>query len=750
MNMKKWISAAVALMLCVVFAAVAAAEVSGINIMSVRPVENAPQMFFEVRAQDSTGTGVRVQQQDFRFTAGEDNVELMATPLSGGNQGHIIVVDTSLYYYGNDVIKISNIRDIVLAYLSRLSSEERVMFVLATDAKQPTCTQYMTLESAREFARGIAFGKEKSAKINSAIYQAFQYAVAPDQSAPMFNSVFVVADPDLASNSGDDRNLGECMQLRASSGRNFDVAVAVLYREAFLKGTNDTRRKALNDGFAKYEEFARQCGGEYIRISQTNDGVATDDLHERLSQWLYTTNSFLVDFSPLSGHVPLEPQMQKVTVAVSCKDAGGNALRSVEVELDTALLPPPAVTPEPTPSEPTPTPAPTPIVHMGIGQSDSAAMQAIYALRELNYLTKSSIKEFDNECFLAYIAFCEVNGIDPKDGIYEDTYELLTKGSPIPAATTTPAPTATPEPTIPPEGFAINDQDTESNGGYIAQMQAILKALNCYEEGAVSNVGRLDQATVDAVNKYCEAFNWHNDHPNGVIKTVCSDILTYGPSRQPLVPKEPTAQEKVKAFLAGSTLIANYAVPNMALVGACFALVIIIFLVLILRKPGKSSKEDKKASDQHQMQKKTEGGQSSGKSGMSSGSGSFDDEDGSTVPSHAYKYVMLEIDFAGTVTNTEISLKENADFAVGRKDSRNVNPELEPQLALDAADKRVSRGKHGVFRYKNGNVYIHDASRYHDMTVNGLPVAGREGRDGVVIESGDEIILGQHRIKVTF
>lgn len=731
MSAKRWLSA-VALVLLVLIGVSASADVSGINVISAVPVSDAPAMYFEVRALDSKGTGLRMQRQDFHFTAGEVGIELTANAVPSGNQGHIIVVDTSLYYYGNKNIKIENIRDIIGTYLSRLSSDERVMFVLASDATHPTCTNYMTLQHAREYADGIVFSQDKSSKINSAIYEAFGYAISPAQEAPLFNTVFIVADPDLENNQDMDHTLNECVQLRASSGHNFDVAVATIRRENFLKDTSDARRKAINQGFSKYRDFASQCGGQYLEIPQDNNGVDTDDIHVHLSQWLYSTQYYSVDFSPLSGHLLTDPQVQSVKISVSCE----GAVRTIDVQLDTSLLPEPEVTPTPTVNVPTPTPAPTPVVV--VGQTDSMAMQAIYALNQLNYLNKTNVREFDNDCFIAYIDFCRNNGIDPRDGIYEETYHLMLEGEAVAAAVATPQPTATPEPTIPPEGYSINAQDTETSGDYIARMQAILKNLNCYKDEAFSNVGRLDQATVDAVNTYCEAFNWRNDHANGVSKEICLEILTNGSKLNPLEKEKPTFQEKAKAFLAAQTQVLQYAVPNWILIAACFVLVIVIAVICIVFSSDKKKQNDDDPTPQTQEEGNTPASQPGTKPAAQ-------DDESPTVSPFANRTVRMEIRYAGECCFEEITLEDGKPFTIGRRGS---GQQENPDLVLDSADKSVSRGRHAVLLYRNDQIYLSDASRYHNTMINGMTVFEHEGRDGVPVNSGDEIMISSHRIQI--
>lgn len=836
----KWLTA-VALIL--IFAwSVCAADVSGISIMSVRQETSAPQMYFEVRALDSTGVGVRAQSGDFRFTAGEEQVELAAQQISNNNLGHIIVVDTSLYYYGSQYIKAEHIQEIVSAYLSRLSADERIMFVLTTDAAQPTCTNYMTLENAKQYVQGITLTQEMSARINGAIYEAFRYAIAPAQGAPMFNTVFIVADPDLENNNDTEHSLSECVQLRANSGVAFDAAVAVPHREQYLSATNASRRKNLESGFAAFEQFAQQIGGKYIQLEQTNKGVETEELHVLLSQWLYTTSHYAVDFSALAGKVPLDPQVQKVPVSVTCQGAGGNAVRTVEVALDTALLPQAEVTPTPDPDV---TPAPTPVV--AVGQTDATAMQAIYALSQLNYLEKTGYDEFDNSCFLAYIDFCSNNGVDPRDGIYAETYELLLSGKAVGAAIVTPEPTATPEPTptpvptvppegysindmdtegsggfiaqiqfllkslncyeedavssvgrldqatvdavnrfcqaynwrndrmdgiskqiadeilangsklnpiaeetpvptpeptVPPEGYTINDSDTEGSGGFIASMQSILKNLNCYEEGALSNVGRLDEATINAVNRYCAAFNWRNDHVDGVSKQIVDEILANGEKREPLAPVEPTLQEKAWAFLTREIQVGSVSFEMWIPVAVCVVLFFVIVTIVVLMSGGKKKAKDKPESDSGRTAAQNDAPPASPPQPVvpAARHGGDDEDDGTDDP-YFKKFITLYITFAGQSRTEEIELNGKEAYTIGRKGCN---------LTLDSADKEASR-HHAELVYKNDQVYVRDLSSYGNTSINGMRVRSRADAgsvDGAIVNNGDVIQVSNHMITI--
>lgn len=797
--------------------ALAQADASGISVVRTVEMENQAALLMEVRLKDNAGRGMRATQQSFRFT-GPEGIELPATPAGTGNNGYIVVVDTSMYYYGNKSVKIEHIRDMANAYLSRLGSDARVMFVLASDAQVPTCTTYMTADQARDYVSGITMGTDNSANISTAIYNAFCFAQAPAADAPQFNSVFIIADPDQESNQGDSYTLADCADLYAQGGQEFDVVVALPYREQFFKNATDARRQQLNNGIGMLENLARQCGGTLVEVPQTNQGVSTEALHEELTWHLETSSAFLVDLTPLAGHIPTEPQIQSTDVTVT----SGSISRSVTCRVDTALLPEPESTPEVTPevtealptpvvvreqkddtamqavfalrqlgyleknsvdsfdndcylaylefckvngvdprdgiyadtlalmnsdkalpkpqitAAPTDTPTPTPVV--GLGQSGGEASTAISRLRKLNYLTAEGVTAFDDRCFEAYIAFCDANGLDPRDGIYEDGLALLKSNDAVAAPAITATPTATPVPTVPPEGYAINAQDTEDSGGYIAKVQTILKNLNCYGEES-ANVGRLDQATVDAINRYCEAFNWRNDHPNGVSGAIVNEILTNGEKLKPLETPQPTLQERIRAFLMSGVQLGDLAIPNWALV--ILGVVLVILLAVVLIVTGRSRK-----ADQPQQQRPVQQ-HAAGQAAETAGGMPVTPDTEMTVGTGFLRYLTLEISYAGQVqTLKDVMLSEGRELTFGRRDAKGCIPD--PDIVLDSADKSLSRGRHAVLRLHEGSVYLQDESSFHNTTVHSITVYDHEQQYGVLLSSGDEITMSAHTVRVSW
>jgi len=825
----------------------AIAQASGVSIRGVHPCTGEPVMYFEVRALDSAGRGVHVNKSDLRFTAGKDDVALKLGEVPSGNTGHIIVVDTSLYYFGTKYIKEENIRDIISMYLSRVNASDRVMFVLATEG-QPEVISYRSVSDARNYVQNITLKPTASAKIKSAIYTAFQYAANPSTGNPAFNSVFIVADPDLQSNDDNEHSLNDSVTLRSESGRNFDVVVAVPYRQSFVEGTSEQRRTTLQSGFAEFSVFTGDVGGAYVQLLQSgndvNNKIETEPLRTALSDRIGTSNYYAVDFSPLAGMFEEEDEQDEENpfrpVEVSITYDG--SVTKAQLMLNTALLPEPQHTPTPTPNpdptptpeptpvvrpgqgdtlamqaihalnklnylhktdfetfdnecyiayvdfclnngidprdgiytaaydlllsgnavadvtptpEPTPTPAPTPLV--GVGQADATAMKAVHALYKLNYLTSTSFETFDNECFIAYMEFCDKNGIDPRDGIYEKGYGLLISDQAIGITRATPVPTATPEPTIPPEGYSINDVDTEHSGGYIAQIQAILKSLNCYTDTVDTNVGRMDQSTIDAINLYCTTYNWRNDRVDGVTKSICLEILTSGPNLVPRATPKPTLREKSISFLTRDIRFLGLRLKMWVPALLCVVLVFLILVLLVLFRGGKKppvnrveptpplSGNPSVTPPVSPIKPADPAAQAANPPGwpQPQAAESFDFGDGETTTSGYFgKPVELRIENRGSVDHREVELGEGRPFVIGRKE--------DCDLTLVSQDKAISR-KHALLIYQNDQVYLRDVSTYHNTLLNGMKTHTSD-RDnmGTLLTNGDVISIGTYRITISW
>lgn len=725
--MKKMVCRVLAILLVLVcLCSVACAKISGVNILGIRMSEDEPVMYVELRALDSTGESAKSQYITVRLYGGEEQIELQLEPMIAEASGHIIVIDTSVYYYDTGKVKADDVRSIVSEYLSRLSGEERVQFILAGETT--TVEDYMSIGEAKAYLNRIEFGKQSSACINNAIYEAFQHAISPAQNAPIFNSVFIVADPDIKNNSNDSRTLDEPVALRDTAGLMFDVAVAVPRREVYLSDAPEDRRRAISEGLEKYKAFCTKIGGRYIPVPQDDGGITARGLHEALTGWTDTVMRYQVDYSALAGYVPVQESVQQVPLTVRCSAAGYTAEISCNIAIQPKLLPEPNWTPEPLPSSSTPTPAPTPVIWLE--QKDEKAVRVIHELHKLGYLSKSSYSSFNSECMSAYYTFCEINAIDPRDGIYEDTLELILSGTALPMPTPEPDVTPTPAPTLPSTGLRINDQDTQDSS-FISQLQQVLTALNCYLPGTKATPGRMDQATLDAVNRYCDGYNWRNDYADGVDARLCKQIIEQSKDLTPLPDLEPTLQETLQEFLQRELKIGGMKVEMWIPVAACGALLMLIVILAVLLGGRKERKaKTAMAAPAVGSAANTDISEKMGRS----------EEDVENVSVTADQYVKIKlyvtIEYNGNTRSETLELGDKPPCTIGRK---------ECQLMTYTGDESISR-KHAELKYKNGHVYVRDTSTYHNTTLNGLKV--RTDGDGTMINNGDKLQLSRHIITI--
>ena len=333
----------------------------------------------------------------------------------------------------------------------------------------------------------------------------------------------------------------------------------------------------------------------------------------------------------------------------------------------------------------------------------------------------------------------------------------------------TPEPTATPLPTVPPEGYTLNDTDTEHSGGFIAQIQTILKNLNCYENDATANVGRMDQATIDAINLYCATYNWRNDRVDGVSKSICQEILTSGPNLVPRAEPEPTAKEKLMNFLMSDVPLFGYQFKMWMPALLCVVLVFIILVLLVVFSGGKDEnagakkEKNKKGKQEDPIPPPVPQLRIHGQSVPAPNpapnpaprpapnptqpphrrtpvSDSFDTE--STSTGYFGKPIELRVEYNGRVETSSAELLEGRAFIIGRKD--------DCDLILSATDKELSRA-HAQLIYQDDQIFLHDLSTYHKTSLNGMKVFGNDhnGR-GLQVSNGDVIVAGSHRITITW
>ena len=212
--------------------------------------------------------------------------------------------------------------------------------------------------------------------------------------------------------------------------------------------------------------------------------------------------------------------------------------------------------------------------------------------------------------------------------------------------------------------------------------------------------------------------------------------MTNGPKLNPLEEKELTVQQRLKVFVAGNTQIMQVAVPNWILIAVCVVLLIGIAVIMILGRPGKPEEEARQTNSAIREPDRPED--------HTLPADDFGDE--ATVSIYAKKAVQMEIRYEGEVRREEIVLAEGVPFTIGRMDNRGAVSA--PNLVLNAADRSVSRGCHAVLLYKNDQIYLSDSSKYHNTTLNGITVFGREGKDGLPVGNGDEIKVSNHVILI--
>lgn len=336
--MKTKLYAGLALVLCVMCLFTGAfAQQPGLELIRMHSSPDSTRLQLGVKLYGDEGTTVPADLNCLRVQAGDSGTALYPSAMSGQHAGHIIVVDTSLYYYGSNYVTGRNIQDIVKAYLSRVPYDQRVMFVLA-DASDASATGYMTASDATSFADTIKLGNNKSSCIYKAIRMAFDAAITPAADAPLFNSVFIVADPDQASNDNDGHSLGESEMLHQFSPIHPEVLLTVPYREKYVQNTGDRQREELLSSVEGFRSFCEKVGGTYVSTPQSSDGVDTAPLHNALNDWMGAAMYFELDYSQLSGYVTAGAGMQNLPLHLTYDDDRKYAQTTLTAEINTGLL----------------------------------------------------------------------------------------------------------------------------------------------------------------------------------------------------------------------------------------------------------------------------------------------------------------------------------------------------------------------------------------------------------------------------
>ena len=264
----------------------------------------------------------------------------------------------------------------------------------------------------------------------------------------------------------------------------------------------------------------------------------------------------------------------------------------------------------------------------------------------------------------------------------------------------------------------------------------MLKTLNCYDEGVSTNVGRMDQATVDAVARYCEHYNWRNDRPDGVTKLVCLEIITNGPNMTPLEPQTPGMREKLLAFLTRYLTIGSLTLKMWIPVAVCVVLLFVIVILMVVLG-GRSKEKPAPAEDP------TPSPSFQAVTSVASGNVPYTptpvmtaDDVEETMQPYFSKLITITVQYAGRTRTEEAELKENPPYTIGRKDC---------QLLLDGADSSASR-KQAELYVKDNQVYVRDKSSYQNTYINGRKV--RSGPEGTVVSNGDRLQLSEHTVTI--
>lgn len=334
--MKRRQCAGLALLMCIVclFAGSFAQELASMMLVGVHAETDAARVQLGIRLLDSEGCAFPAKADEVTVYANDQSVRLPVQPVQ--SQGHLIVVDTSRYYYGRDYVTDQNIRDLIAAYLARVPSGQPVRFILAQETDSFVTDRFSVTEAAR-FASTLTLGRYSSSCINAAVGQAFDMAIRPEDGMPPFNSIFIIADPDQESNAYDGHGLDKAVAACEYSGAHPPVLLAVPYRESFLKNAGSSKREALQQSFEAYRTFCRTVGGTYAEIPQASSSIDTAALERVLDSWMDAALYLTVDCSPLAGSIS-GSGLQQVPLQVLYDDGRMQTKLTVSASVNTDLL----------------------------------------------------------------------------------------------------------------------------------------------------------------------------------------------------------------------------------------------------------------------------------------------------------------------------------------------------------------------------------------------------------------------------
>lgn len=365
---------------------------------------------------------------DFTGTVdGSDEIPVKASALSSTKIGHIIVVDTSLPYCNttnNSWLTYDNAYLLILQkYLSSISNSELVRFIIAGSGNTYTETDWMMNNQAQDYIRNSIKLQTEAGEtgIINALDLAFKEANQYTSGEPLFKNVFAVMDAANASN------------LPRGSG-TFPFFLATISQT----GTEVTDRKtqALSANFDAYQSFAAANNGVYICLDHTGKGALDcSSLTTFVTQTLNNLQYYVIDLSDTYTLIDYSKSSHTFSIIAASSDG------ERQVNTLTADVVPPS--PEPTPVAETPAPVITPVVARE--GNDSNALRVINRLWELYYLEERT-NSFDDTCRYAFMEFCRNNGLEEKDEVDAEAFDLLMNGQVLPKATVTPSPTPSPTP----------------------------------------------------------------------------------------------------------------------------------------------------------------------------------------------------------------------------------------------------------------------------------------------------------------
>lgn len=422
--MKKLISCIVALILLVLCTAGALADGNGTIVDYWTDMSNL--------------TVYAAIRQSYRCTLdfsgavdGSDEVPVKASALPSAKIGHIIVVDTRQPYcntVNNAWLTYENAyQQILQKYLSSISNNELVRFIIAGAGTSYTETDWMMNNQAQDYVRSSIKLQTEAGETGAvtALNLAFKEAEQYTEGQPLFKNVFAVMDVASANSS-----------LPMGSG-TFPLFVATIAQSG--TEVTDKKTQANSGNYEAYQSFAAANNGVYICLEHTGKGTLDcSSLTTQVTQTLNNLQYYVIDLS--NTHRLIDYSKQSHTFSMIASSSDGE--RQINT-LTTDVVPP---SPEPIAADtPTPVPEATPVVARD--GNDSNALRAINRLWELYYLEERT-NSFDDSCRYAFMEFCRANGLEEKDEVDEEAFNLLLYGQVVAKATATPEPTPSPTPVM--------------------------------------------------------------------------------------------------------------------------------------------------------------------------------------------------------------------------------------------------------------------------------------------------------------